>query len=242
MNNQSMPIYTQLAESIKNKIGEGIYKVGERIPSERELASKYGITRVTVRRAINSLIEEKVLTPVIGSGTYVSNVPEQFKRINLGAGSSSRLILDITKEGMVPSRKVVSNKVVANSEETNEYFPEEKKLIELTRIMYINNIPYALQITYIPYSLFKDAKEYDFGSNSLYDFMEMKGHRPVKIPSKLSIINIEEKYAKKLGCRKNRKVFYFTYIGYDRDDRIVEFTRSYNLPEHTEYKFTIQRY
>ena len=62
MNNQSMPIYTQLAESIKNKIGEGIYKVGERIPSERELASKYGITRVTVRRAINSLIEEKVLT------------------------------------------------------------------------------------------------------------------------------------------------------------------------------------
>lgn len=242
MNNQGTPIYIQLADSIKNKIGEGVYKIGDKIPSEREMASTYEITRVTVRRAINSLIEEGVLTPVLGSGTYVSNIPENFKRINLGSGSSSRLILDISKEGMTPSRKVISKKYISVSDEMRPFFPNEEKLFELTRIMYINEIPYALQISCIPFSLFEDTNDKDFGTESLYDYMEIKGHRPVKIPSSISIVNIDKEYADILNCKPNKKVFYFTYIGYDSDNIVVEVTKSYNLPEHTEYKYTIKRF
>jgi len=241
MNNQMKSIYAQLAESIKIKIINGTFKVGDKIPSEREMAATYQITRVTVRRAINSLIEEGVLKANKGSGTYVASVPEDFRRITLGEGSSSRLTQDIARGGMQAARKVISLKKIENKEYFS-YFPDEKHLVELVRLMYVDKIPYALQIAYIPYSLFPEAVEMDFDENSLYDYMESKGHRPVKIPSELCIVNIEEDYRKYLECEKDKKVFYFRYVGYDKNDKVVELTKSYNLPEHTEYRFIIKRF
>ncbi len=65
-------IVQELQDAIINKISEGMWTPGKRIPSERQLAQAYKVSRATVRKAIANLTEQGVLVSVPGSGTYVS--------------------------------------------------------------------------------------------------------------------------------------------------------------------------
>ena len=76
-----MAVYLQLKESIEKKIRDGVYKVGDKIPSERQMSELYGITRVTVKHAIRMLEEEGVLCSKQGKGTFVVDTPQSNKKI-----------------------------------------------------------------------------------------------------------------------------------------------------------------
>ena len=65
------PIYLQLREIVRNKIDEGEYAPGTAIPSENELAALYGINRITVRSAVDALVNEGLLRRVQGKGVFV---------------------------------------------------------------------------------------------------------------------------------------------------------------------------
>jgi GntR family transcriptional regulator len=69
------PLYHQLAEELSAQVRGGAYAPGQKIPSEHELATRYGIGRPTVRQATDSLIQRGMLVRRRGSGTFVRNVP-----------------------------------------------------------------------------------------------------------------------------------------------------------------------
>lgn len=242
MNYRTTPLYIQLADSIKSKIINGTYEVGSKIPSERDMSLSYGITRVTVRRALDKLIKDGILVANVGSGTYVTKMPEAEKRINLGEGSSSRLTQDIRMGGMNPSKKIINVEHIKISEELKTYFKNESYVYRLTRLMLIDDKPYAVQVAHLPSSIFEGFERCDFKKTSLYDYMESENHMPVEIKTALSISKLPKEYLKYLKIKNDKKVFYFRYIGYDKDDNTVEFTQSYNLTEYTEFKFTIKRF
>ena len=66
------PLYRQIAELLREKIEKGEYQFGQFIPSERELSAKYGVNRLTLRKAIALLVNEGLLIPKPGKGTYVN--------------------------------------------------------------------------------------------------------------------------------------------------------------------------
>jgi GntR family transcriptional regulator len=78
-----IPLYHQLAEELFADIRAGTYPPGEKIPSEHELAARYGVGRPTVRQATDSLIQRGLLTRRRGSGTYVRQVPAQVDLFSL---------------------------------------------------------------------------------------------------------------------------------------------------------------
>ncbi len=67
-----VPIYYQLGRLLRQQIAEEAYVSGERFPSERELAGRYGINRVTARKAIEALVDEELLFRRRGMGTFVA--------------------------------------------------------------------------------------------------------------------------------------------------------------------------
>lgn len=71
------PIYLQIREAIYNKIISGEYKSGEKLPSEDSLAVQYGVSRMTVNKAIMELVNKEYLTRIQGSGTYVSKMRKE---------------------------------------------------------------------------------------------------------------------------------------------------------------------
>ena len=65
------PVYLQLREIVRSRIEEGEYLPGTAIPSENTLAKTYGINRLTVRNAVDALVNEGVLQRVQGKGVFV---------------------------------------------------------------------------------------------------------------------------------------------------------------------------
>ena len=57
----SSPIYIRIHNDLKESIEKGKWQVGDRIPAERELAEKYGVSRMTLRQAVQTLVDEGIL-------------------------------------------------------------------------------------------------------------------------------------------------------------------------------------
>ena len=67
----TVPAYFQLANILKQQIVDGLYQPGSRLPSESELCKSYQVSPMTVRRSINTLLDQGVVKTIKGSGTYV---------------------------------------------------------------------------------------------------------------------------------------------------------------------------
>ncbi|MEY4576820.1 MAG: hypothetical protein RL701_1523 [Pseudomonadota bacterium] len=78
-----LPLYHQLAEELLAEIRSGSYGAGHKLPSEHELAERYGVGRPTVRQATDSLIQRGLVVRKRGSGTYVRQVPAQVDLFSL---------------------------------------------------------------------------------------------------------------------------------------------------------------
>jgi GntR family transcriptional regulator len=71
--------------------------------------------------------------------------------------------------------------------------------------------------------------------------MDIHGHYPEKIISDLQIKDVPEKYSELIEVKKGKKVFFFSYYAYDKDQNMVEYTLSYNKPEFTSFQFSTKR-
>lgn len=233
-------LYVQLINSIKKKIIEGEYQIGDKIMSERTMAQVYGINRLTVRNAIKNLRKEGYLKAIQGKGTFVNKIPAVQDKVELGGGDVS-LSMSIRKGGMNPSRIVLSLKKIDTVGDFINYFPNSPQIYELIRLSFINGKPYAIQECYFPCSYFKEAERYNFVEDSLYDYMDMQGHYPKKLVSYLQIKDVPQKYAKSLEIKEGKKIFLFNYHGFDKDENMVEFTLSYNKPEFTSIHFSTKK-
>ena len=98
-----IPAYIQIHDQIKSEIDQKIWKIGERLPSERDLAEKFQVSRMTLRQAITLLVEEGVLERRVGSGTFITSTRVQEKM----RGTTS--FTEIMKsQGKEPSSQVIS--------------------------------------------------------------------------------------------------------------------------------------
>lgn len=69
---KSDPLYQQIIADIKEKIGSGVLQVGDRLGSHRDLSDQYGVSIITVRKALDMLISEEILYARVGKGTFVA--------------------------------------------------------------------------------------------------------------------------------------------------------------------------
>jgi GntR family transcriptional regulator len=238
---EKMPIYRQLKENIKAKIFNGDYRVGGKIMSERQMAQEYGINRLTVRKAIDELIQEGYLSAAQGKGTFVSAMPKIRKKVEFGGHEAVSLSRFLRQSGFRSSRDVLSFKQKPSNAEFRKMFPDSPKHYELIRLSKIDGEPYALQICTFPASTFHDPERFDFGEGSLYTYMDAQGHLPVTIISEMEAMIIPEEYQDILNIPGGKLVFSYKYKGYDSKKKLVEFTKAYYKPEYTAFKYITEK-
>ena len=100
------PIYLQLREIIRNRIEEGEYLPGTAIPSENKLAETYGINRLTVRNAVDTLVNEGILRRVQGKGVFVvgdkyeENLDEHGGFVNVMSSGTKRVSIKVVNSSV----------------------------------------------------------------------------------------------------------------------------------------------
>lgn len=163
------PLYEQIKEYILNNIQAGIFPTGGRIPSERTLSEKFGVSRLTVKRAIDRLSQEGVLYTRIGKGTYISvaKFDQQLEQL-------TSFTEEMQKRGKYAGSQVLSAETVPASDDDAQLLRvmTGSPLILLVRLRLANGVPMAIERTKLVAGLCRGLLDHhDFSRESLYQVL-----------------------------------------------------------------------
>lgn len=164
------PLYYQIRENIREKINNNEYPPCSMIPSEAELCEYYGVSRVTVRRAILDLVQEGLLNRGKGKGTFVSE-SYGLTTVN-GVQSFTQELLGLN---MRPSAKLLGCKIrTADSALRNALgLSEGEKVATISRLRLVNNEPCMVEVMNFPYKLVPGIETQDL-NQSIYHLLKNK--------------------------------------------------------------------
>ncbi|MDP5274672.1 GntR family transcriptional regulator [Chengkuizengella axinellae] len=168
--NSPLPIYYQLAELIKLNIDNGDMQAGEAIPSERQFAEQYDISRMTVRQAINNLVNEGYLYRHKGKGTFVSNKKLEHKFV----GKLTSFTEDMKKEGYEPSSRWIQFEIIPAFDEVAGFLKIEENdpVYEIKRVRLADQDPVAIETVYMSAQLIPNLTQEQMEQQSLYQYIE----------------------------------------------------------------------
>lgn len=162
------PLWRQAADAIMHEITSGKLASGARLPAERDLFTRMSISRVTLRRALQSLVEEGVLTPSHGRGWYVSaKVPKEFPNTLESFSETARRL------GLAPSSDVLrAAEAPATLDEAEELsIAPGASLFHLERIRRLDQVPVAVDTSFFATGLGPDVSQVDFRTASLFGLL-----------------------------------------------------------------------
>src|SRR5437899_11079441 len=84
MNSPFVPIYARILDTLRQRIASGTYRVGESLPTEAELVSEFGVSRHTVRAALQHLVAEGIVERTAGRGTFLKRSGADGAEWNIG--------------------------------------------------------------------------------------------------------------------------------------------------------------
>jgi GntR family transcriptional regulator len=217
---ESLPLYQQLQRGLRDAIEKRILAPDDALPSERQLAEELGISRITVRKAIDGLAAEGLLVSRQGSGNFVSN------RIDKNFAKLTSFSEDMRARGRNP-RSVW----IKRSEGT--VTPEESLKLALSpgtlvyrfhRLRFADDEPMSLELATIVAS---SLPSLDAVEDSLYDALESAGNRPVRALQRLHSLLLTADQAKLLKAKAGDAGLFVERLGFLRDGRAVELSQSY---------------
>ncbi|MFP7297279.1 GntR family transcriptional regulator [Neobacillus niacini] len=166
--NSPVPIYHQLEEYIKQQIENGVLAEESVIPSEREYAERFQISRMTVRQAINNLVSEGYLKRQKGRGTFVN-----MKKVEQELQGMTSFTEDMLSRGMNPSSSLLSFQIIPADKKTASSLNigENDSVYKITRIRLADGAPMALETAFIPVEIVPGLTE-ENSNLSLYQYIE----------------------------------------------------------------------
>lgn len=227
-----LPVYIKIHDQIKKEIEDGIWKVGDRLPSERELSETFGVSRMTLRQAIQTLAEEGILERKIGSGTYVAR--QKVKETMTGTTSFSDIV---RSQGSHPSSQTIAYFITSPSSSEMEKLEltKDKKILKMERIRYADDVPICFEVASIPYDMVKGFTK-DEITTSLYQTLENNGHRMIgKSSQSISALSASETIAHYLDLKKGDAVLRLRQVSYLQDKTPFEYVRSQYAGERFEF-------
>ncbi len=236
--NSGMPLYLQLKDIIKKQIMAGHYPPGVKIPTEEEYCKKYDISRITVRQAINYLVQEKLLIRKQGKGTFVASAKMKKHLPKLYSFTE-----DMIAEGRTPDSIIMNSSVIDADEEIAgilELPERNKKVFRLCRVRRADEVPILYETTYIPDYLCPELGRFDFSQVSLYKVLQLEYELIFKYAEEryeASLLNKET--AVILETAMNDPAFNIYRVAFLEDSRPYELTYATGKGDSLSFTVTL---
>ena len=226
-----VPAYIRIHDAIKKEIDGGVWEIGQRLPSERDLADEYEVSRMTLRQAITLLVEEGILERRVGSGTYVASHRVQEKM--RGTTSFTEIV---RSQGKTPSSRVVSyQRKPANETEIQQLqLKPSDYVVRMERVRYADNMPLVFEVASIPEKLIREFKREDI-TEHFFQTLTDNGYEIGKSQQTIYAKNASERVANYLKVPKNHAVLALTQVSYFTDGRPFEYVHSQYVGDRFEF-------
>ena len=228
------PMYIKIHNQIKRDVENHVYKVGDRIPAERQLAVKFGVSRMTLRQAIKTLEEEGILERRLGSGTYVASQKVQEKM------SGIMSFTEITQaNGQIPSSKLISYQIgkPSLSEKERLNLNPDSEVLRMERIRFADETPICYEVVTIPYHLVENLSKDDI-STHLYETLNKNGYRIGRVTEHISAAVANENDARLLNAKKGEALITRRQVTELSNGQPFEYTRARYVAERFEFTFS----
>lgn len=164
-----VPKYYQVKEAILKRINDGIWSPGAIIPPEPDLCAEFGVSRITVRRAIGDLTHEGKVYTIQGKGTFVARpkVEENFVQSAFG------IYEDFRRRGLTLSTTILQQEVIKAPDIVQDRLKlqPEDWVHMIVRLRSVLEEKLLVSTTYIPYDLCPGLEHEDLTQGSLYDLL-----------------------------------------------------------------------
>ncbi len=216
----SLPLYQQLQKALREAIDKRVLGPDEALPAERQLATDLNISRITVRKAIDGLVDEGLLVRRPGSGNFINN------RIEKNFAKLTSFSEDMRARGRNPRSVWLkrSEGTVTPEEAMRLRLSPGEPVYRFHRVRYADDVPMCLEYATIAAFALPSLDAVDV---SMYDALEANGMRPARALQRLSALLLNDEQASLLQATKGDAGLSIERLGFLRDGRAVEFCRSY---------------
>lgn len=214
------PAYMRLQRLLRQRLAAGELGPGQALPSERDLAEQLAVSRVTVRKALAGLVQDGVLIPRRGAGTFVA------ERIVKPLSKITSFTEDLRARGLNPRSVFLERSL-------GEVTPEEamalnlspgSRVVRLYRLRYAGDEPLAVERSAVPLAILDNPERV---VDSLYAVLATLGYRPVRALQRLRAVNLNAEQARLLQLPEGSAALALERRSFLADGRLVEFTRSW---------------
>ncbi len=213
------PLWSQLYDILESRILNGEYKEGDVLPSEMALMEEFNVSRITVRQAMDKLLNTKLISRKRGKGTIV------LKHENTIATSFQSSFHGIEEKNNLKDRRVMSLDYQKIPIDGTYFFDisSNQKVLKLVRQTYIDNQAVARYETYI--NPIVPLTDQDDMSGSLYTNLKKAGYSITRVVEKITASIMSDKEKELFDIHKNVAVMHRIRMGYCGDTPI-EYTYS----------------
>ncbi len=230
-----VPLHHQLASAIESAISAGELPAGARIANELELSALLGVSRGTVRRAIDSLVRRGLLVRRRGLGTHVVEGAGMVRPLQL-----SSLHQDLGRAGQRPSTRVLVNDVVPAPDDVAEtmQLDARRPVLHLRRLRMAHGEPLALMENFLPGEL-ADVGRHDLERIGLYDALRRAGVHLRVAQQRIGARTGSPEECRMLGEPAEAPLLTMERVTHDDTGRPVEWGRHLYRPDRYAYAVTL---
>lgn len=163
------PHYLRIYRDLKQKLSDGAWAAGERLPTQREIANGFGVTVMTVRQALQLLEQEELVVMRHGLGTFVAP-----KRIRYAMGNLRSLAQEVTAQGLELKTHILRRQLVEAHPHVAELLKIEpgEPVFSIERLRFVGLEPIVYQHTQLLPAIGEALDDVDLSDISLYDYLQ----------------------------------------------------------------------
>lgn len=237
--NSGTPLYQQIYDVLKAKILDGSIEQNTKLPAEQDITKVLGISRITVKRAMNELAIAGLVRRQRGNGTvviYDASAPTV-------KGSFETLIDGLTRMGVETEVQLLDCTMGTASPAISESLnlPKGALVQRIVRLRKLDDEPFSYLITYIPDDVADAYDDSELANQSLIELLERAGHAPMEAEQTISAIAAEPAVAAVLGVAPGSPLLRIHRIMKDGSGRPVQNITAHYRADRFEYHMRMTR-
>lgn len=215
------PIWKSIRQTLQDEIQSGLYRPGDKLPTEHELTSRFGVNRHTIRHALSALAEEDIVRSRRGSGVYVSNTPTTYP-----IGKRVRFHQNIELSGRLPKKKPLRVETrPASKAEAKALNLSADALVHVYEGVSLAEVsPIALFTSVFPAERFPDIPMLLENETSVTAILKMSGVQDyTRVSTKVNADKANPTQAIHLAVREGDPLIRTTGVNADPDGNPIEY-------------------
>ena len=231
---RKQPLYDQLVDILTEKI-EHEFRPGDLMPSERELSERYGLSRTTVRLALQELERLGMVVRQHGRGTFVADRSAQTTNLMQAYSFTDQM----RSMGRVPETTILEFSEMEADKNLSEHMGLHigERIFKLKRLRSADGMPMMVERTYLPVRQFLSLKRPMLENRALYDVIEQDFHEKIRVAEEEFFASIARPAdAHLLDIQEGAPVLDLVRTTFNMSNEIVEYTLSVARADQFKYR------